>query len=201
MTTTEARPGRMSRREWAAVVALLLLAGVVRLARPDLTEFKADEGRLLTLALATAGGEVVRHGIASSVGFPNAPLSAWLYALPLLLWAHPYAATLFTGLLNTLAVGGVYWLARRYWGAPAALAAALLLAAGPWAILFSRKIWAQNLLPLFAVGWGIGGALAFVEGRRPFVVLHLLCLALAVQIHPAAAGLAPAPGLAEALAA
>ena len=192
MTTIEARPGRMSRREWAAVVALLLLAGAVRLARPDLTEFKADEGRLLTLALATAGGDVVRHGIASSVGFPNAPLSAWLYALPLLLWAHAYAATLFTGLLNTLAVGGVYWLARRYWGAPAALAAALLLAAGPWAILFSRKIWAQNLLPLFAVGWGVGAALAFVEGRRPFVALHLLCLAVAVQIHPAAAGLAPA---------
>ena len=65
-------------------------------------------------------------------------------------------------------MAGVYWLTRRTWGAPAALAGALLLAAGPWAIIFSRKIWAQNLLPPFAIGWGIGAALAFVEGRRPF---------------------------------
>jgi len=192
MMANEAHPGRPSRAEWLAIAALITLAAVVRLARPDLTEFKADEGRLLTLALQAAAGDVPLHGIASSVGFPNAPLSVWLYALPLLLWRHPFAPTLFTGLLNTLAVAGVYWLARRYWGVGAALGAALLLAVGPWAIIFSRKIWAQNLLPPFAVGWGIGAALAFVEGRRPFVVLHLICLALAVQLHPAAAGLAPA---------
>lgn len=194
MPTDERRAvaGRISGREWAAIVALLLLAAFVRLAAPGLTEFKADEGRLLTLALATAGGDVARHGIASSVGFPNAPLSVWLYALPLLFWRHPYAPTLFLGLLNTLAVAGVYGLARRYWGVAAALAAALLFAAGPWAIMFSRKIWAQNLLPPFAVAWGIGAALAFGEGRRPWVVLHLVCLAVMVQLHPAAAGLLPA---------
>ncbi len=186
------RPGRPAAWEVAAVLALLLLAGVARMARPDLTEFKADEGRLLSLALATSDGDIARRGIASSVGFPNAPMSVWLYALPLLLRPHAYAATLFTGLLNTLAVAGVYWLARRTWGVGAALAAALLLATGPWAILFSRKIWAQNLLPLFAAGWGISAVLAFVEGRRPFVALHLLCLAVAAQIHPAAVGLAPA---------
>ncbi len=186
------RPGRPSRAEVVTVVLIIALAAVVRLARPDLTEFKADEGRLLTLALEAAAGDVPLHGIASSVGFPNAPLSVWLYALPLLLWRHPFAPTLFTGLLSTLAVAGVYWLTRRTWGVGAALAAALLLAAGPWAIIFSRKIWAQNLLPFFAVGWGIGAALAFVEGRRAWVVLHLVCLALAVQLHPAAAGLAPA---------
>ena len=87
--------------------------------------------------------------------------------------------------LNTLAVAGVYWLTRRTWGAPAALAGALLLAAGPWAIIFSRKIWAQNLLPPFAIGWGIGAALAFVEGR-------LLTLAL-----QAAAGDVPRHGIAS----
>ncbi|MBP6786831.1 MAG: hypothetical protein KA170_04515 [Candidatus Promineofilum sp.] len=192
MMASEARPGCPTRAEWLAFAAVIALAAAVRLARPDLTEFKADEGRLLTLALQAAAGDVPLHGIASSVGFPNAPLSVWLYALPLLFWRHPFAPTLFTGLVNTLAVAGVYWLARRTWGVPAALAAALLLAAGPWAIIFSRKIWAQNLVPLFAVGWSIGAVLAFVEGRRPFVVLHLVCLALAAQLHPAAAGLAPA---------
>lgn len=195
MTALETRPGRMTRWEWVVLAAVIALAAVLRLARPDLTEFKADEGRLLTLALETSGGQVAVHGIASSVGFPNAPMSVWLYALPLTLWRHPYAATMFTGVLNTLAVGGVYWIARRYWGVTAALVAALLLAAGPWAILFSRKIWAQNLLPIFAVAWAIGAMLAFIEERRPFVVLHLVSLAVAVQIHPAAIGLVPATAL------
>lgn len=180
------------RAERIALVVLLLLAGVARMARPGLTEFKADEARLLSLALDTAAGDVAARGIATSVGFPNAPLSVWLYALPLLVWRHPFAPTLFVGLLNTLAVAGVYWLGRRYWGGAAGLAAALLFAVAPWGIIFSRKLWAQNLLPLFVVGWAACAALAFVEGRRWFVAPHLLCLAVVAQIHPAAVGLAPA---------
>lgn len=179
------------RWELVALVALLVLAAVTRLGWPGLTEFKADEGRLLTLALIMSRGEFAARGISSSVGFPNFPMSVWLYSLPLFLWRHPIAATLFTGLLATLAVGGTYWLARRYWGPAAAVAATLMYAVAPWAIIFSRKIWAQNLLPVFVVGWAIAAALAFVEGKRPWIVVHLLCLAIAVQIHFAAIGLVP----------
>lgn len=173
-------------------LGLLILAAVTRLALPGLTEFKADEGRLLTAALEMSKGEFALRGISSSVGFPNAPMSVWLYSLPLLLWRHPYAATLFTGLLSVAAVAGVYWLGRRYWGPNAATVAALMLAVSPWAIIYSRKIWAQNLLPAFAAGWAITAALTFVEGRRRHLILHLLFLAVAVQIHPAAIGLIPA---------
>ncbi len=181
-----------SRAEIAVLLGLLLLAAVARLALPGLTEFKADEGRLLTAALEMSRGHFALRGISSSVGFPNAPMSVWLYALPLVLWRHPYAATLFTGALGVAAVLGVYWLARRYWGVRAATIAALMLAVSPWAIIFSRKIWAQNLLPAFAAGWAIAAALAFVEGRRAFIIPHLICLAIAVQIHPSALGLVPA---------
>lgn len=181
----------ISRWELVALVGLLLLAAVTRLGWPGLTEFKADEGRLLTLALQMSRGEFAVRGISSSVGFPNFPMSVWLYSLPLFVWRHPIAATLFTGLLGALAVAGTYWLARRYWGAAAALAATLMYAAAPWAIIFSRKIWAQNLLPLFVVGWAIAAALAFVEGKRPWIAVHLLCLAVAVQVHFAAVGLIP----------
>lgn len=182
----------MTRRELALLLAILLLAAVVRLARPDLTEFKADEGRLLTAALTMSDGQFALRGISSSVGLPNAPMSVWLYALPLVVWSHPYAATLFTGLLGVVAVGGVYWLARRYWGIGAAVCAATMLAVSPWAIVFSRKIWAQNLLPAFVVGWAIAAVLTYVERRRAFLILHILCLAIAVQIHPGAISLVPA---------
>lgn len=183
---------KMERREALFLIIILLIAAATRLARPDLTEFKADEGRLLTAALIMSDGQFANRGISSSVGFPNAPMSVWLYAVPLFVWQHPYSATLFTGFLSVAAVAGIYWLVRRYWGVRAAMIAALMLAVSPWAIIFARKIWAQNLLPVFAVGWAIGAALAFVEGRRPYIMLHLLCLAVAVQIHPAAISLIPA---------
>lgn len=181
--------------EIGLVLLILLLAGLLRMAAPGLTEFKADEARLLALALDMAEGEIALRGISSSVGLPNFPASVWIYVLPLLLWPHPYAATLFTGFLNTLAVGAAYGFIRRYWGISAALAAILMFAVSPWAVIFSRKIWAQNLLPLFVIGWAISATLALVEERPKFIWLHFLCLALAVQIHLAALALIPATAI------
>lgn len=185
-------------RAWPEAVALafiILVALVVRLGWVGLTEFKADEARLFSAALETAGGRFAVRGISSSVGFPNFPMSVWLYALPLAIRPHPYAATLFTGLLSVAALAGAYWLARRYWGRTAALLAALLFAVSPWAILFSRKIWAQNLLPPFLVLWAISAALAFVEARRGWIVWHFLALAVAVELHLSAVALVPATAL------
>ncbi|MBK8988125.1 MAG: glycosyltransferase family 39 protein [Chloroflexi bacterium] len=184
--------GGSGRWEWVVLGGILAVTAVLRLAYPSLTEFKADEARLLTLALEMVDGRFPLRGISSSVGFPNFPMSVWLYAIPLLVWPHVYAATLFTGLLNTLAVAAAYWLTRRYWGVGAAVAASLLFAVSPWAVIFSRKIWAQNLLPLFVMGWAIGAALAFVEKRPRWLWLHLFCLGVAVQIHLAALALIPA---------
>jgi 4-amino-4-deoxy-L-arabinose transferase-like glycosyltransferase len=170
-----------------------LLAGILRLAWPGLTEFKRDEALLMARALEMVdSGQLAVRGISSSVGFPNFPASVWLYALPLTIWQHVYSATLFTGLLNTLAILGCWWLTRRYWGGTAALVATLLFAVSPWAIFHSQKIWAQNLLPPLIVGWAIAAGLTFVEGRKWFVVLHLLFLALAIQVHFAAVALLPA---------
>lgn len=178
--------------ELGLVLLLLLLTAVLRLGWPGLTEFKADEARLTLLALQMAqDGEFALRGISSSVGFPNFPMSVWLYALPLAVWPHAYAATLFTGLLNTLAVLGCYWLVRRYWGVEAALVAMLLFAVSPWAVHHSRKIWAQNLLPFFIVVWGIAATLAFAERRPRWLVLHFLALAIAAQAHLAAFALLP----------
>ncbi len=180
------------RTEHLQLFAVLAVAALLRMAYPGMTEFKADEAHLYTLAYDLAAGQnIPLRGIGSSIGIPNFPLSAWLYAFPLALWKHPYAATLFTGLLNTAAVLACWWVARRYWGARTGILAAFFFAVSPWAIIFSRKIWAQNLLPLFAIGWAISAFLTFAHGRKRAALAHGVLLGCVPQIHFSGIALLP----------
>lgn len=175
---------------------ILALAALLRLGWPAITEFKADEARLYALALDLAGFDSLPlRGIGSSVGLPNFPMSVWLYAIPLFVWKHPYAATLFVAALDTLAVYLCYRLTQHYWGEIAALVASLFFAVSPWAVIYSRKIWAQDLLPLFVLGY-VGSALAaFVDRKRWFLLLHFIALAIVMQIHLSGLALVPLTGL------
>lgn len=174
------------------VFTVLAIAAILRMAYPGITEFKADEARLYNLAYDLASGDnIPLHGIGSSIGLPNFPLSAWLYALPIWLWRHPYAPTLFTGLLNTLAVLACWSFARRYWGTRTAIISAFFFAVSPWAVIFSRKIWAQNLLPLFVLGWAITAVMTFAAGKRRAALTHGLLLGCIPQIHFSGLALLP----------
>ena len=181
-----------TRAERLQLFLVLAVAALLRMAYPGMTEFKADEARLYTLAYDLATGQnIPLRGIGSSIGIPNFPLSAWLYAFPLALCKHPYAATLFTGLLNTATVLACWWVARRYWGVRAGILAAFFFAVSPWAIIFSRKIWAQNLLPLFVSGWAISAFLTFAHGRRRAALAHGVLLGCVPQIHFSGLALLP----------
>lgn len=182
----------LARWELALLVAILLLAGALRMGAPGLTEFKRDEANLSRLALNLAQGkDFPLLGISSSVGVPNPPISVYLFALPYLFDHTPILATVFVGALNTLAVALTWALVRRTFGPHPALIAALLYAAAPWGVLFARKIWAQDLLPPFVVGAALLGVVGFGERRSWAQALHWPLLALAVQVHYAAAALIP----------
>lgn len=180
------------RWEWAALAAILLLAAVVRMGAPGITEFKRDEANLSQRALDLVHGrELPLLGIGSSVSVPNTPISVYLFAIPYAFSDSPILATLFVGLLNVIAVGLAWVLARRYYGPAAALVAGTLYAASPWAAIYSRKIWAQDLLPPFVVAVIFTGLLGFGERRRWAQWAHWLLLAITVQIHYAALVLIP----------
>ena len=166
----------------------------------------------LSLNLAR-GVEFPLTGIGSSTGIPNLPLAAWLLAIPYAISPSPIVATGFVAALNVIAVAGCYGLARRWLSASgdtlvagvsnhvegvskhrqsasgdasykmAALLATLLFAAAPWAVIHSRKIWAQNLLPPFVIAWAWSGWLAFVQRRPRALIGHALALAACVQLH------------------
>ncbi|MBC7812436.1 MAG: glycosyltransferase family 39 protein [Burkholderiales bacterium] len=185
---------QLSRIERLALLAVLALAAVLRLGWTGVNSFAFDEARLSLIALRMArGGEFASLGMPSSVGLPNLPGAAWIFALPYALSTDPLFATLFVGVLGVLTVFSVWLLARRVWGAWAALAAALYLAASPFAVLYARNIWAQDLLPPLALVWMWMAYEALTgEGRRRAVALavHVFLAGFAFQVHFAGAALA-----------
>jgi 4-amino-4-deoxy-L-arabinose transferase-like glycosyltransferase len=170
--------------EGLALALILLLAAYLRLESPGVVEFKRDEANLSRLALDLARGrDFPLLGIGSSVGIPNAPVNTYILSIPYLFTSNPQVATQFVGLLNVVAAALIYLLARRYCGPGFALLAVLLFAVNPWAVAFSRKIWAQNMLPpfvLLTVGTGLAGLL---QRRRWAQFAHLPLLSLTGQIH------------------
>ncbi|MBN1427193.1 MAG: glycosyltransferase family 39 protein [Anaerolineae bacterium] len=186
------KPGIQAKLELVVLVVILMLAAGLRLGAPAIAEFKRDEANLSRLALDLARGRSVPLlGITSSVGAPNPPISAYLFAVPYLVDDSGVAATLFVGLLNVIAVILTWWLARRTFGARAAAVAGILYAAGPWAVIFSRKIWAQDLLPVFVVATVLTGLSGFREGKRWAKIAHWPLLVLTMQIHYGAFTLFP----------
>lgn len=183
---------RIERWEWAALAVILLLAGALRLGVPGIIEFKRDEGNLARAALDMAHGrELPLLGLSASVNLPNPPLSVYVLAPPFMLDSSPVTATLYIGALNVLAVALTWWLARSYYGATAALAAALLYATSPWGAIYSRKLWAQDILPPFVLLTGLSGLLGYAENKRWARLAHWALLAITVQIHIGAFTLIP----------
>ncbi|MBL8163940.1 MAG: glycosyltransferase family 39 protein, partial [Anaerolineae bacterium] len=181
-------------RRWdvLALLAVLLLAAALRLGEPGVLEFLHDEAMLSLMAQdMAAGGSIPLTGIPSSVGIPNPPTSVYVMALPYALSHSPQFATLFVAALNVIGVGLLWGIARRWFGAGVALAAGLIYAVNPWALLYSRKIWAQDFQTPFILLALLLALYGFREGRRWAQVLCLPVLFFGLQIHFAAWALLP----------
>jgi 4-amino-4-deoxy-L-arabinose transferase-like glycosyltransferase len=173
--TSEARPWW----ELLCAVGIVALAAWLRLRALGLAEFKLDETRSVELARRLLDGELPTVGIKSSVGALNPPLFVYLSAIPLAIDDDPLAATAFVAVLGVAAVALTYLVLRRRFGAFAALATAALLATAPWAVLYGRKIWAQDVLPLVTVAllWSLFVVLERARTRVVALVPVLLCVA------------------------
>ena len=183
----------LARKEWLLLIALLLLATVLRVGWPHLTEFKFSEARLEALALElTREGHLPLVGVPSSAGFDHSPISVYLYAPAFLFTGNPIPATIYGGLVNVAAVALCWWLARRWPGGGrwAAATAGLLFAVSPWSVAFSRKIWQVAFVPLLTLAFVGLAASALVGRRRWHLAWALVTYALLVQIHPSAIALA-----------
>jgi len=178
------------RAELAALALILVAAAVTRLVRLDLMEFKADEAEAMRLALHVLGHAepgvgtfFPTAGLVASVDVPNPPLFPYLLAVPLALHRSALTAAAFVGLANVAGVWLCYLAGKRVFSTFVGLCAATLLALSPWAIVYSRKLWAQDLLvPLMCAF--LLALHAYVVEKRPRALFWLVVIvATATQLH------------------
>lgn len=193
----------MTRRDVLVLIAILLIAGGMRFGRGDIVEYFHDDAMLATLALEVADGEGIPvTGILSSTGIPNPPTSVYVMAIPFMISTNPHVAIYFVMSLNVLGVGILWFFAHRYFGRQVGWVAGLLYAINPWAVLFSRKIWAQDfhtpfiLLGIFLLMYGLWEASQRSEGKIKNTrwlaqVTSVPILLFAFQIHFASWALFP----------
>ncbi|MBK8985929.1 MAG: hypothetical protein IPM39_07580 [Chloroflexi bacterium] len=177
--------------ETLALLLIVLLAGWLRLGWPGVNSFGFDEARVSDMALQMARqGKFAALGMQSSTGVPNFAASVWLFTLPYALSTNPLAATSLVGWLNTLAVVGMWWLGRDAWGKTAGLVAALLYAASPYLVFYSRSIWSQNLLAPLAVLWATAIVAGLKQDKPWLIGLHAFLAGFVGQVHFAGFALA-----------
>jgi 4-amino-4-deoxy-L-arabinose transferase-like glycosyltransferase len=119
----------------------------------------------------------------SSVGVTNPPLFIYLLIPMFAISANPAGVSCCIALLGLLAVAACWWIGRKYYGPVAGLVAGAFFAVSPWAVIYSRKIWAQDFVPVFATAtmWAVH---ALCLGRKPKAVFWCVLLPLCVlQIH------------------
>jgi 4-amino-4-deoxy-L-arabinose transferase-like glycosyltransferase len=184
------RAVELARPETLLLVALIV-ASVTRLGWLDLVEFKSDEAVGLNIAASIARGQALPlTGVDDWSGSPYPPFFVYLMAVPELVTHSAAIATGFVGLLDVLAIGATYLLARSLFGRVAGATATLLYAVSPWGIIYSRKVWDQDTLPLFDTLGLFCLILALKDRRRSLILPGVALLTLATQLHPTAYALA-----------
>jgi hypothetical protein len=149
---------RLRRALSLAPWALVCLGSGLRLAWVSDMEWKLDEKWMFDKAQRVARGsdDWPWVGMPSGVGLENPGLSLWPFALLARLTHDPVTMAQAVATLNVLALWGfMLWVLRTWpredrelglWGIA-------LFAISPLPILFARKIWAQDLLPVLLLPW------------------------------------------------
>lgn len=158
----------------AAVLRLLFFADF---------EFKGDEVQALAQAEAWLSRGVPQYGILSGAGIRNPPGFMFFLTPLVALTSDPLAITLCVTLLGIASVALLGQVGFSLGGIGLGWRVALLAAAHPWLILYSRKIWAQSLLPFFATLFLLAWAQCLRRERSRAVVWLPILAGVLWQLH------------------
>lgn len=133
------------------LAGLFLLALLPRAIWPNLMEFKHDEAVAWLRATALMRGmEFPMTGLISSKGLENFPFFLYLMAVFRFFLTQPTALIGPIALLNSLAVYYIYYATGALLNERTAWLTVILYIVSPGAVFFSRKLWAQDLLPFWS---------------------------------------------------
>lgn len=167
-------------------ILILVFAAIFRVTNLNVIEFKSDEAINLFLASRPLFGHPFPPGgTVSSIGILNPPLFNYLLFPFTLLTLDPKIISFFIGLLNSFAIGFYFLLIRRYYGLVVAFTASSLLALSPWSILFSRKIWSQDLLIIFLIPLIYSVHKLLIEKKNIYWIAYVALSMLIIQLHQA----------------
>jgi len=181
------RPTRLLNRssiEAGALVVVLAVGAYLRLAMLDFAQFRADDVALWNIARDfLRHPQILTRGMHSSFGLSNGPFQAYLLLPGVLATPSPIGAYCMVALLNVAGIALFWAFVRSYWGSSLALLACSLYAVNPWAVVFSRRLWGNDLVAPFTILliWSLCDLVRC--GRRRDSVLPLLWLAIVVQVY------------------
>jgi hypothetical protein len=174
-----------TRFAWIVALALAIPILAARFGWLRWMEYSGDEEYFVVHAFE-AIHRGVGYGYPTSTGMRAPPFFVYLVGVPLAFTHDPVLVVAFIAALNVVGLLCTFFFARALLGSRSAILVTLLMAASPWSILFSRKIWSLDaMFPLVA-------ALHFVvfsnlcDYRRWKVLLAFVLFAAASQIHPSA---------------
>lgn len=167
---------------WAIIV--FSLSSIFRLSFLNLIEFKSDEATTVYQTVQFFEHPYwASRGLISGTGAYNFPLFNYLMVI-IGVWSRdPQVLSGLIAFINSVLVGFFFLLVRRYYNFTIALTASLILAFSPWSVIFSRKIWAQDIINLLFIPFlWLLHELILRKSTKVSLPLFLV-LALLVQLH------------------
>ena len=165
-------------------IVILFSASLFRIFFLNLIEFKADEA--LTLFQITNFYDhpsIIQRGIISGLGVYNFPLFTYLMIILGFFSKNPQFLSFLIALVNTFLVALFFLVVKKFFNLTTAIFSSLTLAFLPWGIIFSRKIWAQDLILLFLIPLFYLLSRVIFDKDRRFSFLIFLILTLLSQLH------------------
>lgn len=166
------------------LVLIVFFAAIFRLSNLDLIEFKYDEALSTFQAfLFYIYPNVPQVGLIASTGMYNFPLFNYLLIIISLFSKNPQYISFIIALINVGMIALYFLLNKKLFSTSIAFVSAMTLAISPWAIIFSRKIWAQDLILLFAVPFYYYFLLILKTKKAKNLSILIFLLFLLVQLH------------------
>jgi len=163
---------------------IFFAAGFFRLLFFNLIEFKSDEALFFSQIVNFYNHPtVIQRGIITSLGTYSFPLFTYILIILSAIIRNPQFLTFSIALINTLTVVIFYFVVKRIFGNTTAIFGSLILAFLPWGIIFSRKIWPQDLLLILLIPLIYLLNRLILKKNQKFTFLIFLIFALAIQLH------------------